>query len=95
MADKIPQSTIQELADSVYERCLQAPTGYLFSVQELHDLTPGRYNMEVTQRILNELLGKRQLQALTQGGQPVFRAISQDVLEKYVLPPPPRRGAHG
>lgn len=81
-AAQIPASTIQELAGTVYEQCLQAPTGYLFSVQELHDLTPGRYNMEVTQRILNELLGKRQLQALTQGGAPVFKAISRETLEK-------------
>lgn len=81
-ADLIPQSTIKELADAVYENCLQAPSGYLFSVQELHDLTPGRYNMEVIQRIINELLGKRQIQALTQAGQPVFKAISRETLEK-------------
>jgi hypothetical protein len=84
MASQVPHSTIQEFSAKVYEKCLQAPTGYLFSVQELSEMTPGKVNIEVTNRVLNELLRTRQLQALTQGGQHVFKAISKDVLEKSV-----------
>jgi DNA-directed RNA polymerase III subunit RPC6 len=84
MASAIPHTTIQEFAAQVYDRCLQAPTGYLFSVQELSEMTPGKSNLEVTNRVLNELLRTRQLQPLTQGGQPVFKAIPKDVIEKYL-----------
>ncbi|KAI5785945.1 RNA polymerase Rpc34 [Geopyxis carbonaria] len=78
----VSHTAIQEMALAVYSQCLQAPTGYLFSVQELQDMTPGRSNVEVTNRILNELLRSRQLAPLTQGGQPVFKALSKDILEK-------------
>lgn len=82
MAAAVPHSTVQDFASKVYEQCLQAPTGQLFTVTELQDLIPGKGNLEVTNRVLNELLRTRQLQPLTQGGQSVFKAISKDVIEK-------------
>ena len=82
MADAVPHSTIQDFASKVYEQCLQAPSARLFTVNELQELIPGRGNLEITNRVLNELLRTRQLQPLTQAGQSVFKAIPPDVIEK-------------
>jgi DNA-directed RNA polymerase III subunit RPC6 len=82
MAAAVPHSTIQEFAERVYEQCLQAPSDYLFSVDELQEMTPGKTNLEVASRVINELLVRRQLQTLTQGGASVFRAVPKDVIEK-------------
>lgn len=82
MASEIPQSTIQQLAADVYEQCLQAPSAYLFSVHEIQEMTPGKTNIEVTSRVLNELLRMRQLQAMMQGTENVFKVVPRDVIEK-------------
>jgi DNA-directed RNA polymerase III subunit RPC6 len=82
---QVPQSTIQEYAEKVYEQCLQAPRDYLFSVDELQEMTPGKGGLELASRVINELLRSRQLQPLTQGSQSVFKAVPKDVIEKYAL----------
>lgn len=79
-------SDVRQLAETLYEKCLQAPSGYLFTVKELQDLMTGRKSNEVVQRILNELLRTRKFQAMTKpGGIPVFKAIPVETLEKYVI----------
>jgi DNA-directed RNA polymerase III subunit RPC6 len=79
---EVPHATIQEFASDVYEQCLQAPSGYLFTIQELTDMTPGKANIEVTSKVLNELLRDRRIQAMTQGTQNVFRVVSKEMIEK-------------
>ena len=86
MASAIPHSTIQAFAEKVYEQCLQAPSDYLFSVDELQELTPGKNNLDITSKVINELLRTRQLQTLTQGGASVFKAVPKEVIEKFVGP---------
>jgi len=82
MATQPSQSSIDAMAKAVYEQCLQAPSDYLFSVSELQDLVPGKNNLELTQKILNELLRTRSLSALTRGSQTVFRSVPKDFADK-------------
>ncbi|KAH8153784.1 uncharacterized protein LAJ45_01551 [Morchella importuna] len=82
MATQVPQSTIDTLAASVYEQCLQAPTGFLFSISQLQEMVPGKSNLEVTQHVLNELLRTRSLSAMTQGNQTLFKAAARDYADK-------------
>ncbi|PWW75639.1 RNA polymerase Rpc34 [Tuber magnatum] len=82
MAAQPSQSSIDAMARAVYEQCLQAPSDYLFSVSELQDLVPGKNNLELTQKVLNELLRTRSLSALTRGSQTVFRSVPKDFAEK-------------
>ena len=89
MAAQPVQAVIESLAKAVYEQCLQAPSGYLFSIAELQDLVPGKNNLELTQKVVNELLRARSLSALTQGSQTVFRAVPTEYAEKYAVPTPP------
>lgn len=79
---QVPQSTIDTLAAAVYESCLKAPSDQLFSISELQSMVPGKNNLEVTQRVLNELLRTRSLSALTQGNQTVFKAAARDYADK-------------
>lgn len=84
---QVPQTTIDTLAAAVYESCLKAPSDQLFSISELQGMVPGKNNLEVTQRVLNELLRTRSLSALTQGNQTVFKAAARDYADKYVSTP--------
>lgn len=86
---QVPQTTIDTLAAAVYESCLKAPSDQLFSISELQGMVPGKNNLEVTQRVLNELLRTRSLSALTQGNQTVFKAAARDYADKYVSTPTP------
>jgi hypothetical protein len=83
--ESMAKAAIESMAKAVYEQCLQAPSGYLFSVAEIQGLVPGKNNLELTQRVINELLQTRSLSALTQGSQTVFRAVPTDYAEKYEM----------
>ncbi|KAL7275086.1 34-kDa subunit of RNA polymerase III (C) [Rhizina undulata] len=78
----IPKATIENIAASVYEQCLQAPSDYLFSIPELQQMVPGKNNAEVTTQVINELLSSRSFTALKQGNHTVFRVLAKDFADK-------------
>lgn len=79
---QVSEATVDKLAASLYEECLKAPSGQLWSIAELQKMVPGKNPIELTQRILNELLQAKSFNVLMQGKQTLFKAIPRDIVDK-------------